>query len=185
MKWKEYESLIKDAFKEYKLFSLMSISEDGSVSASAYNDTKKKYEQYKSDIDEVLTVDMKDFAKYFLKFMNQFSGKEYVVEGIEIGEDVLHVAHPKDSEAIVDSSTLNNEDVYVLGINDKKVLSHPTISVRGVTIPTMAVSCPELSYMYPKPPRDVYEKYYKFNNLMKKIEEKTVTDFKKKLNNKR
>ena len=185
MKWKEYETLVKDAFKQYKLFSLMNISEDGTVSASAYNETKKQYEQHKCDIDAVLTIDMKDFTKYFLKFMKQFSDKEYVVDGIEIGEDVLYVARPKDSNEIADSSELDRDDVYVLGVNDKKILSHPVVNIRGVTIPTMATSCPELSYMYPRPPRDVYQKYYKFNNLMKKIEEKTVSDFKKKLGNKR
>ena len=185
MKWKEYETLIKEAFKYQELFSLMQISEDGSVRASSYNETKQNLEKYKSDIDSVLTMEMGEFSKYFLKFMSQFSDKEYVIEKIGIGDDVLHVAHPKDSQRITDSSMLDSDDVYVLGLNDKKILSHTTVNIRGVNIPTMAVSCPELSYMYPKPPRAQYEKYYKFTNLMKKLEEKTVSEYKKKLTNKR
>lgn len=183
MKRNEYDKLVQQAREARSIYGLMMASgmddED-----EEFEEAKNAFEKYKSEIDEILTVDMQSFIE---SFMSVAGKKGYVLEKIIVEGDTIYIAKPKDMETQDNYKLLLEQDgVFVLGKNDKKVMSHPEITVKGVSIPTVSIRNVHFSYIYPCFfSKDIHEKYSKFAKFMEKWEDAAIKDFKKKQSNKR
>jgi len=184
MKKSVYEKLVAKANDYQTIYGLSLGSSD--FDEKMKSEIKENFENYRRQIDEILTVDMSVFAESIIAFINSFSKNEYDIEKLAIEEDTIYVAKPSNID-VNDGYKLLFEcnNAYVLGKNSKKVLSRPTIEVKGVQIPTMSINNIPFSYIYPKLSQVNNEKYLKFEQFMNKWENKAVKEYKKKFTNKR
>ena len=148
--------------------------------------SKKILDEYKAELEDILTVDMETFARDILGYINETHEKEYEIMQINIQDTKLWIARPIGKRIMTTQELVFElEDVYVLGKDDKKVLPHQAIIIGEDTYPTMCSFNDGYTDAYFVMIGKERVRYKKFIDFMKGYEEKLVEAYKPKKNNKR
>ena len=168
MKKKNYENLIeKVAELKDNVGSLRMYIGDNLDAARKYGDKltdmEQKLEEGKDIIDRVLTIDMEQFINLFMKHLND---DNYEVVSIDFEENKLYVAKPKNIELSSSEVLFEDSKVYILGINDKKLLSRPAVSVNNKLIPVISLLDDNLQKIYSQEISRHNKKYLSFQEFV-------------------
>ena len=196
MKRKEYEKLLDKLWAADRVFSGWRSEYDdydeirqplSKKEAKVEMDKAKKVlDRYKAELEDILTIDMETFTKKFLCYINSISDKEYVVDSPKIDDTKLWVARPKDKKSTTFYKLITDaEDMFVLGVGEKKVIPHQAVYIKDMQIPTMYGTGKYFSaYNLMQGKYDV--KYRQFEDtFIREIEEELVEAYVPKKKNKR
>lgn len=185
MKKSTYDKLIQTVanFND-GVANLVLYTSDNEYAADKYGndleEMRKKLGEGKQIIDQILTIDMESFIKAFMK---QLKGKAYEVVTIDIEDQKLYVAKPKDVVLASADDLFDNQEVYILGANDTKVLSRPSVTIGDKVFPVVSLSNGATKGIYHNEFTRYNEKYLKFkeftnsmaDHLVKKSKQKKIS----------
>lgn len=165
MKKSKYDKLLNSTVElSESVNSLSSYVNDNTYAAEKYSDKllkmEKTLEEQKQTLEEILSIDMCTFAQEFMKYLNN---SEYDLFCVDFDDNELIIAGPKGTNIQSAKEVFENENVYVLGINDKKVLSLPVVTINSEEIPTISLMTEPFRKIY-------FDKFSKYNKKYKSLE---------------
>ena len=179
METRDYNNLLEKLGElVYYVDSVGQYSNDNSYAQEKYKEELenkiKELQENLSTLEEILTIDCETFNELFMRELND---PNYELVHIKLGENVIHVAKPKN--LVLDGGEkLLNEDVYILGVNDTKVLSKPAYNMEQGKLPVISLMS--------KPYRNIYYtdftrhnlKYKKFDGFMDGVSNSLIKKYK-------
>lgn len=186
MKQKEYVALL-NRIQElvYEVNSITQHTYDSDYANARYGaeleEKKKELSTLTARLEEILTMDSREFNEAFMKYLND---DNYELVEVKLDGNVVHVAKPRDMK-LENGTSLLKEGVYILSVDDTKVLSKPTCKVGAGYLPVVSILNKAFKNIYFNEFSKYNKRYDRFSSFMGGAETRCVKKFDPKKNNKR
>jgi hypothetical protein len=186
MKQKQYMDTLK-RIKDlvYEVNSLTQHVYDSDYAASRYGkeleEKKEELDSLKSELESALTVDSEVFNSAFMQYLND---ENYELVQVKLEGSTVYVAKPKD-EPLDDAPSLLKPGVYILSVDDKKILCKPTCKVGAGSLPVISLINNDFKHIYFADYTRYHSRYDEFKGFMAGRVEEAIKKFDLKTSNKR
>ena len=181
MKQKEYVSLLTRIQElVYEVSSLTQYVYDNEYASSKYGETlkerKEELDSLMSNLEEIMSVDAQEFNSAFMKYLNDDS---YELTQVTLEGSKVHVAKPKDL-VLEDGRDLLKDGVYILSVDDRKILSKPTCKIGNGSLPVVSIVNRTMKDIYFAEYTKYNRRYDRFVSFMGGAEAKAIKNFESK-----
>ena len=186
MKQKEYVALL-NRIQElvYEVNSITQHTYDSEYASDRYGkelaEKKKELATLTERLEEILTVDSKTFNEAFMKYLHD---DNYELVEVKLEGNTIHVAKPKDMK-LESGTSLLKDGVYILSVDDTKVLSKPACKVGAGYLPVVSILNKAFKNIYFSEFSKYNKRYDRFASFMGGAEATSVKRFDSKKNNRR